>query len=78
MNQNRDLLFVQNQLHGNPAEAVAGIHKMLSRLETTNYLCGCVEIADLKKLKIIRKFHLVEQVLRQGALKPFQFVNNLN
>jgi F0F1-type ATP synthase alpha subunit len=37
-----------------------------------------VEIIDCNKLKILRKKHRIEQVLRQPKCKQFQFIYHLN
>jgi hypothetical protein len=81
MNKNRDLLYFihRSNYYANTLDReVDSIHHLLYTLETVQYLATCVEIIDINKLKIIRKQHLKEQVLRQPYLKPFQFVSNLN
>jgi hypothetical protein len=82
MNTDRELLYFidRNSYYGNTVskEAMNAMHRLLYTLETVQHLASCVEIMDLNKLKIIRKQHLKEQVLRQPFLKPFQFVNNRN
>jgi hypothetical protein len=82
MEHNRDLLFIINRKHSlyeaSSNEELAYIHEILYQFETLYHLVACVEIIDVNKYKIIRKKHLVEQVLRLPRLKAFQFINNLN
>ncbi len=81
MNYNRDLLYVKptNNYYATTLQTnVDSLHTMLYSMETLQHLVTCTEIVDVNKLKIIKKKHLVEQLLRQPQLKQFQFVNNLN
>lgn len=78
MDYNRDLLYVQPHDHINTVVDVAMLHKLLHGVENIHHMSKCVEILDFNKLKVIKKIHLVEQVLRQPSTKPFQFVNTLN
>ncbi len=78
MEFNRDLLYVHKNDSVPSTAELENLHKILFNIETLHKLSGCVEIIDFNKLKIIKKIHLVEQILRQQKLKPFQFVNNLN
>jgi hypothetical protein len=82
MEHNRDLLFIinrkQNNYDATPNEELAYIHEILYQFETIYHLTNCVEIIDVNKFKVIKKKHLIEQVLRLPHPKAFQFINNLN
>jgi hypothetical protein len=78
MEFNRDLLYVHTNDSKPSVSELEILHKILFNIETMHKLSCCVEIIDFNKIKIIKKIHLVEQILRQPKLKPFQFVNNLN
>lgn len=77
MNTNRDILYFQ-QHDADNALAIKWLHNMLYNYESIQCLTKACEIIDFNKLKVIKKKFLIEQILRQPSLKPFQFVNVLN
>ncbi len=54
------------------------LNEMLFHYETMEKFCAVHEIFDLNKYKIISKPYLMQQIIRQKELKPFQFVCNKN
>ncbi|MBS1974862.1 MAG: hypothetical protein JST13_10960 [Bacteroidetes bacterium] len=54
------------------------LNKMLFHYETIEKFCSVHEIFDLNKYKIVDKPNLMQQLIRQKELKPFQFVSNKN
>ncbi len=62
--------FIENELEL--------LNEMLFHYETIEKFCAVHEIFDLNKYKIIDKPQLMQQLIRQKKLKPFQFVCNKN
>jgi hypothetical protein len=62
--------FMENELEQ--------LNEMLFHFETIEKFCVVHEIFDMNKYKIITKAHLMQQVVRQRELKPFQFICNKN
>ncbi len=56
----------------------AKISALLYYFRSFTTISTSVEIIDCNRFKVLRKKHLVEQVLRQPNCKPFQFINHLN
>jgi hypothetical protein len=54
------------------------LNEMLFHFETIEKFCVVHEIFDMNKYKIISKAHLMQQIIRQRELKPFQFICNKN
>lgn len=54
------------------------LNEMLFHFETIEKFCVVHEIFDMNKYKIITKPNLMQQVIRQRELKPFQFICNKN
>jgi hypothetical protein len=54
------------------------LNEMLFQFETMEKFCLVHEIFDLNKNKIVIKQNLMQQIIRQRELKPFQFVSNKN
>jgi hypothetical protein len=78
---NRDLLVLlkDDQMSQQALEQeVELLHEMLYRVESLQQFCVAHEIIDMNRYKILRKPHLIQQVVRQHELKPFQFVFNKN
>lgn len=77
----RDLLVLikdESHIPHSMDEEVEMLHEMLYHVETIDNLCTASEIIDLNKFKIISRHSVITKVLKQGNLKPFQFVNNKN
>lgn len=62
--------FIENELEQ--------LNEMLFQYETIEKFCAVHEIFDLNKYKIISKPQLMQQLIRQTELKPFQFIFNKN
>jgi hypothetical protein len=54
------------------------LNEMLFHFETIEKFCLVHEIFDMNKYKIITKPYLMQQIIRQRELKPFQFICNKN
>lgn len=54
------------------------IRLLLYQFDTIKNIASSVEIYNYNSLKKSRDFYLVEQMLRQPRLKPFQFIQFLN
>lgn len=78
---NRDLLvLLKDELMDQQAieMEVERLNEILFQAERMDNFCQANEIIDLNKYRIIRKPHLIQQVMRQTDLKPFQFISNKN
>jgi hypothetical protein len=78
---NRDLLvLLKDELMSQHSieQEVELLHELLYRVESIDNFCIANEVIDLNRFKIIRKPHLILQVVRQHELKPFQFICNKN
>lgn len=65
----------------NPEELeheVEMLHELLFYAETMANFCIANEIIDVNRYKIISKPSLIEQIVRNPVLKPFQFISNKN
>lgn len=78
---NRDLLvLLKDELMDQQSieMEVERLNEILFQAERMDNFCQANEIIDLNKYKIIRKPHLIQQIMRQVDLKPFQFISNKN
>jgi hypothetical protein len=78
---NRDLLVLTKFEVPNVAameREVKFLNNLLFSVENLHCFCTANEIIDVNKYKIIRKPHLIQQVIRERAIKPFVFVFNKN
>lgn len=78
---NRDLLVVSKKVSMDPLELeheVELLHEILFYVESLPNFCICTEVVDVNRYKIIQKPHLIEQMIREKSLKPFQFFFNKN
>ena len=78
---NRDLLVLSKKVSVDPRELeheVELLHELLFRVESLSNFCHATEIIDVNRYKIIQKTHIIEQVIREKSLKPFQFLFNKN
>jgi hypothetical protein len=76
-NPNRSLMLVASNLSHwsqNVSYELSCLHNLLYQVEHLNTYATVNEIIDINKYKVIRKKHLVMQILRAPYLKPFQFV----
>ena len=78
---NRDLLVLVKDEFANEQfmeQELEQLNDMLFHYETIEKFCVVHEIFDMNKYKIISRPHLMQQVIRQKELKPFQFICNKN
>ena len=54
------------------------LHELLYHVESLPNFCQATELIDVNRYKIIHKAHIIEQVIRERNLKPFQFLFNKN
>ncbi len=54
------------------------LNALLYQFRNVHAIIPFIEIIDCSKYKILKKRHLVEQVLHQPQLKAFQFIMHLN
>ena len=77
----RDLLVLVKDEYMNERfmeQELEQLNDMLFHYETIEKFCVVHEIFDMNKYKIISRPHLMQQVIRQKELKPFQFICNKN
>ncbi len=78
---NRDLLVLSKKVSLDPRELeheVELLHELLFQVEALSNFCHATEIIDVNRYKIISKTHIIEQIIREKSLKPFQFLFNKN
>lgn len=78
---NRDLLVLSKKVSLDPRELeqeVELLHELLFHVEALSNFCHATEIIDVNRYKIIYKAHIIEQIIREKSLKPFQFLFNKN
>ena len=78
---NRDLLVLSKKVSLDPIELeheVELLHELLFHVESLSNFSRATEIIDVNRYKIISKAHIIEQVIREKSLKPFQFLFNKN
>jgi len=62
--------FMENELEQ--------LNELLFHYETIEKFCAVHEVFDLNRYKIIAKPNLIQKLVRQKELKPFQFIFNKN
>jgi len=78
---NRDLLVLTKRTAMKPGELeheVELLVDLLFHVENITAFCIANELIDLNRYKIIRKPHLIQQILREKKIRPFIFISNLN
>ena len=78
---NRDLLVLSKNMSPDPTELeheVQRLNELLFTVESLHQFCISNEIIDVNRYKVIRKRHVIERIIRENKLKPFQFVFNKN
>jgi len=79
--RNRDLLVLTKKELMNQQELeheIELLNDLFCHVENSNALCLANEVIDINRYKIIRKLHLVRQLLKEPRLKPFVFICNKN
>ena len=77
----RDLLVLSKKVSLDPRELeheVELLHELLFHVEALSNFCQATEIIDVNRYKIISKSHIIEQIIREKSIKPFQFLFNKN
>jgi len=78
---NRDLLVLSKKASFNEdalQHELDQLNSLLFNIENLQSFCTAHEIIDVNKYKVIKKFHLIQQIIREKALKPFVFIFNKN
>jgi len=78
---NRDLLVLTKYDVPNPVameQEIEFLNKLLFTVENLHTYCMVNEVIDVNKYKIIRKPHLIHQIIRERNIKPFVFIFNRN
>ncbi len=79
--RNRDLLVLTKKEMMNQQELeheIELLNDLFCHVESSNALCISNEVIDINHYKVIRKLHLVKQILKEQRLKPFVFISNKN
>lgn len=79
--QNRDLLVLTKRVTMNALELeheVELLVDLLFHVESLDSFCVANEVIDVNRYKIIRKPHLIKQIVRGSKLNAFVFISNLN
>lgn len=80
-NINRDLLVMFNQELMSPQaieQQVGLLHELLYKVEKMDNLAVAHEVIDVNKHKVIGKFAIIKETIKQQDLKPFVFLNCKN
>jgi len=78
---NRDLLVLSHSAQNNPQvleRELEQLHQLLFYTENWAVFSVANEILDINRHKIIRKTHLIQQILTEKKQKPFVFTCNKN
>lgn len=79
--RNRDLLVLTKKELMNQQELeheIELLNDLFCHVESSNALCIANEVIDVNRYKVIRKLHLVRQIIKEQKLKPFVFICNKN
>ncbi|MEP6465527.1 MAG: hypothetical protein ABJB05_04445 [Parafilimonas sp.] len=79
--RNRDLLVLTKKELMNQQELdheIELLNDLFCHVENSNALCIANEVIDVNRYKVIRRLHLVRQILKEQQLKPFVFISNKN
>lgn len=79
--RNRDVLVLSQAAQHNPRlleRELAYLDAILFDTENWTVFSTANEIIDINRHRIIRKPHLIQQVLTEKRVKPFVFTNNKN
>lgn len=79
--QTRDLLLLRKEewVDDRTIEReVESIGKLLQEVESMSSLCIAFELIDLNRFKIFHDERSIAKAMRNGGLKPFEFLFNRN
>lgn len=77
----RDLLILLHEDRYSEQQiqyAVKQISEMLTTVETVEYLCNVMEVADCNKNRISNKRSVLQKVFARKEHKPFEFIVHRN
>lgn len=77
----RDLLILLHEDRYNEQQiqyAVKQISDMLAGIETREYLCAVIEVADCNKSRVSSKRAVLEKLFSRKTQRPFEFVIHKN
>lgn len=80
-NRDRDVLVLTPAAQHNPQQMereLALLNRILYETENWNVFATANELIDINRRKIIRKTHLIQQMLTEKEKKPFVFTCNKN
>lgn len=78
---NRDILVLSSSAQHNPQvmeHEMVQLHQLLFNTENWAAFSTANEIIDINRRRVIRKTHLIQQVLTERRQKPFVFTCNKN
>jgi F0F1-type ATP synthase alpha subunit len=78
---NRDLLVLVKDEDANEQsmeQELEQLNDLLFHYETMESFCVAHEVFDVNKYKIIHKPEVLQKIIRQKELNPFQFIYNKN
>ncbi len=78
---NRDILVLSSSAQLNPQlreQEMVQLHQLLFDTENWTAFSIANEIIDINRRRIIRKTHLIQQILTERRQKPFVFTCNKN
>lgn len=76
-----DLLVLTGDKTMKPGELetqVRFLNDLLYKVEQLQIFCIANEVLDVNRCKVIRKQHLIQQVISSSTLAPFVFISNKN
>lgn len=78
---NRDLLVLVKDEDANEQsmeQELEQLNDLLFHYETMESFCIAHEVFDITRYKIVHKPDILQKIVRQKELKPFQFICNKN
>ncbi len=79
--RNRDLLVLTKKELMNQAELeheIELLNDLFFLVESSDAVCLAIEVIDINRYKVIKKFHQVRQILKEQRPRPFVFISNKN
>lgn len=78
---NRDLLVLVKDefLNNDDMEfELEKLNQLLLSFETMDKFCVAHEILDMNKFKVVHDSNIIQRIIKQKDLKPFEFICNKN
>ena len=79
--RNRDLLVLTKKALMNQEELeheIELLNDLFYHVESSDAICLANEVIDVNRYKVIKKVHMVRQILKEQRPRPFVFVSNKN